>query len=165
MRVWMLCLLAATTLCASSLRADDPLAYIPADSGVVVRIAPRAELEKRLDGFLAAIGPRAGNSAAALDDVLGEIFAVGGGNARRAVDPASPIYLALFAYKDDEGRPLSPAPRAFFLKTADLDDVRKRLGAVESIDEVLTKKRDDGFEEIRTPRGLAFLAKRGDWAV
>lgn len=147
----------ATALGLPAARAEDPLAVLPGDAALVVRLA---SLDKFASGFkemVSTLGPLAAPAVEKIDSGLSEMFQVGSDGA--AIDRTAPAYLAAFAL---EGQ---PEPVAWMVKTSDEAKLRRAVLKAGADDALAAEKRDDGFEKLSKDGRDWFFARRGEWVV
>jgi hypothetical protein len=138
-------------------RADDPLAVLPGDAALVVRMASLDQFASGFKEMASALGQVASPAVEGIDHGLSEMFQIDADDA--AIDRTAPAYLVVFPL------PEQPEPIAWMVKTSDEAKLRRAVLKAGAEEALTAEKRDDGFEKVSKDGRDCFFARRGEWVL
>lgn len=150
-------LLLAGLLVPSWARAEEPLDFVPAQAGAVIRFASLDKLTGGFSSMVGALGPVGALAAPGFESGVNGMFQIQ--SDREAVDRTVPAWVVAFVLIGE------PQPAAYLVRTADEARLRRavlRAGADEKLE---GEKRDDGFEKLVKDDRTWYFGRRGDWVV
>ncbi|HET6884527.1 MAG TPA: hypothetical protein VFI31_30515 [Pirellulales bacterium] len=138
-------------------RAEEPLAVLPAETALVVRMSSLDKFAGNFKEMVSALGPVANPAAEGIERGLNEMFKIGADG--EAIDRTVPAYLAAFPL---EG---GPEPVVRIVKAADEAKLRRAVLGAGADDKLTAEKHDSGFEKVSKDGHDWYFARRGEWVL
>lgn len=139
-----------------SARAADPLALLPAETAVVIRVGSVDKLAGNLKEALSSLGPVANPAVAGVDRALNEMLAINADPT--AIDRTQPAYVAAVVLG-------GPDAAVRIVKTADESKLRRAVTQAAADETLTAEKAANGFEKISKNGKEWYFARRDDWVM